>query len=62
MCQNRVVLDVFNFCFFREHCNAMGRLKISMDSDLIGNVTDDACVRIRSEDLEDVNCTCCGLT
>jgi len=25
-----------------------------MDSDLIGNVTDDACVRILSDDLDDV--------
>ena len=51
-----------SFSFFREHCNTTGRLRISMGSDLIGNVTDDACVRIRSNDLEAVNCACIGLT
>lgn len=46
---------MFNFCFSTNIVTHRG------DSDLIGNVTDDACVRIRSDDLEAVNCACSGL-
>jgi hypothetical protein len=43
-----------SFWFFGQHCNTTGRLRISMGSDLIGNVTDDACGRIRADNLEAV--------
>ena len=43
-----------SFLFFREHYNTTVRLRVSMDSDLIGNVTDVACGRIRSDGLEAV--------
>ena len=58
----QICVGCVSFLFFREHCNTTGRLRICVDSDLVGNVTDDACVRIRSDDLEAVNCACSGLT